>query len=65
MVFPVAFLSHATKLVVLHPDDGSLHEWDWARGEETQSWIGVVQPSAVAFSPDERWCLMFSYSERS
>jgi WD40 repeat protein len=60
-MIPVAFLSHGTKLVLLDLDDGSLHEWDWARGQETQSWPGVAQPSAVAFSPDEKWCLMFSY----
>jgi WD40 repeat protein/serine/threonine protein kinase len=61
-VFPIEFLSQETKLVVLHPGDGSLHEWDLSKGQETQLWRGVASPSAVAFSPDERWCLMFSYN---
>jgi len=66
IVFPIGFLSQATKLIILHPDNGSLHEWDLAKGQEIQTWRGVANPSverlsAVAFSPDERWCLMFSY----
>jgi WD40 repeat protein len=65
MVFPIEFLSGGTKLVLLHPDDGSLHEWDIAMAQETLWWQGPARPSAVAFSPDEQWCLMFSYAHRS
>jgi len=60
-VFPVEFLSQGTVLVVLHPNDGSLHEWDLVSGRETRSWQGVAQPSAVAFSPDQKLCVMFGY----
>jgi WD40 repeat protein len=60
-VFPIAFLSQATKLVVVHQDDGSVHEWDLAAEREIEGWPGLAGPSAVVFSPDERLCFMFSY----
>jgi WD40 repeat protein/predicted Ser/Thr protein kinase len=60
-VFPIAVLSQATKLVVVHQDDGSVHEWDLAAEREIEGWPGLAGPSAVVFSPDERLCFMFSY----
>jgi WD40 repeat protein len=57
-VFPAQFVSQERRVVLLYPDD-SLREWDIASGQQTQSWRGLPRLSAVAFSPDERWCLMF------
>jgi WD40 repeat protein len=58
---PVCFLSQGKKLIVMQPDDNSLQEWDLTRRQRTQSWSGVPRLSAVAFSPDEGWCLMAGY----
>jgi WD40 repeat protein/serine/threonine protein kinase len=60
-VFPVAFLAQETKLVTVHMDDNSFHEWNLITGMETLSWPGpsglsIYEPAI--FSPDEQWCLM-------
>jgi len=60
-VHPVDLLLQGTRLIVLHTDDNSLHEWDLTQRRETQWWSGVRQLSLVDFSPDERWCLMLGY----
>ncbi len=60
-VFPSAFLAQETKLVTVHLDDSSFHEWNLTTGTETRSWPG---PSGISiydpatFSADEQWCLM-------
>lgn len=60
-VFPIAFLAQGARLVFAHPADFRLHLWDLARAREADSWPAVQRLSAVAFSPDERWCFMVGY----
>ncbi len=60
-VFPSAFLAQETKLVTVHMDDNSFHEWNLSTGTETRSWAGPGGMSIyvpATFSSDEQWCLM-------
>lgn len=60
-VFPVAFLGLGTNLVVANAADHTLHRWNLPQRREEESWTAMRRLSAVAFSPDERWCLMVGY----
>ena len=57
-VVPLEFTEKGKRLVVFHLNDGSFHEWDLTAWRQTRSWQGLAQPPVVAFSPDERLCII-------
>jgi WD40 repeat protein len=65
--FPMEFLPKAHKLVTWHPDDHSLHLLDLVTGNEMTGWDVSAPPdfSGLAFSPDERWCIVFGWGGAS
>jgi WD40 repeat protein len=71
-VLPWTFLSQGRKLVIIHPDDGSVHEWDLTTRQESQASHSSVEAGYIfayrtpgSFSPDERWRLTIGYQNAS
>jgi WD40 repeat protein/serine/threonine protein kinase len=56
-VIPQAFTPGGRKLMLVHPEDNSLHEWDLTTRQETRSWPPAVGRYTGAFSPDGKWYL--------
>jgi WD40 repeat protein/serine/threonine protein kinase len=56
-VIPRAFTPEGRKLMLVHPEDNSLHEWDLTTRQETRSWPAAVGRYTGAFSPDGNWYL--------
>src|SRR5262249_49893021 len=52
----IQFLGQGTRLAILSHDD-SLREFDLRTGLEIRMLRPPGRPGAIAFSPDERWCL--------
>jgi WD40 repeat protein len=51
------FMADGSKLMIVHRDDNSLHEWDLKSRRETRSWPSPPGDFKRAFSPDGQWCL--------
>jgi WD40 repeat protein/predicted Ser/Thr protein kinase len=56
-VIPRAFLADGKKLMVVHTEDNSLHEWDLTTRRETRSWPPAEGRYTGAISPDGNWYL--------
>ena len=56
-VVPCEFMAQGSRLMIVHKNDNSLHEWDLKTWQETRSWRGAPGMSTRAFSRDGLWCL--------
>jgi WD40 repeat protein len=56
-VLPLEFVAQGKRLMVVHVDDGSVHEWDLTTWQESRSWQGAADTSYPTFSQDGRWSL--------
>jgi serine/threonine protein kinase/Tol biopolymer transport system component len=56
-VLPREFVAGGKKLMIVHDEDNSLHEWDLETRQETWSWSPAKGRWTYAFSPDGHWCL--------
>lgn len=56
-VSPRSFTAEERKLMVVHEEDNSLHEWDLTTRQETRSWPPAKGRYTGAFSPDGKWYL--------
>jgi len=58
-------MAQGSKLMIVHKNDNSLHEWNLQTWQETRSWPGGLGNSTRAFSRDGRWCLTLGKSRSS
>jgi WD40 repeat protein len=56
-VIPRAFTPEGNKLMLVHPEDNSLHEWDLTTQHKTRFWPAAVGRYTSTFSPDGNWYL--------
>jgi len=64
-VLPLEFVAQGKRLMIVHVDDGSVHEWDLTTWQESRSWQGAADTWHLTFSQDGRWSLALGWEGAS